>query len=855
MSANSAIQIQKLDGLILTAPHARWIIEGDKTLVIDSKKLDFAEQFLLISNDDALGTVTLGKPKEIDLKIFKKLRGKHKITDEERKARWPDRQKLFAHAVKIVEKFSEPQKVQRPRQCPPGFKWDPERGECVAKKPTGLPPATYKVKPEEADKLPFQVGVTEEAALKFEAGDAENLRLRPSDLGEPSFCKNCRFFREEDGFCIFLDQIVPPESICDGINLDIDRLDFKPYIEQLGKLDLRAFTEGMKVIQPFQHRVLGALRTTENDVRFIIEDGIGHRFSIGLQFSIEHWCVDSQTRAVTNEGPKSWDELGVGDEVFCLNPENGQIERRAISSVNAFRYDGPMHKWRARKYDMMLTPNHQVLCHLPREKEFCQRLRRYEQVVALVEEGRSYSQIQAIKGLSPSATSQWYRHGPPIRLAKRIGTRFGIFDRLPANELGDRYRFQLPIPQGYASKRLTSIDVPQTGLKPVGSIPVDIFLQLAGWYVAEGHSSVKGGYFGLAASKPSSVREIGKLLSKIGLRPPYDNCGFTIYRVSLARSLAKWFGCIAPDKRVPDFIKDADPDQLKIFLDAYLSGDGSVGKKPTHDWWSATTVSSKLRDDLVEIAWKLGYLPSVRITPERRAFVIRKEYNCREAYSIYASRRGAHVINAPDRKGRHRVVEYAGIVWCPSVPGVENFLAERNGRYFFTGNSREHHWSPEDFLDIQNKASDQIDESAEEQAESTDPGEGEVKKFVRLIKSEDSKEQRTAFGIVLEPETVDGQGDIYSAEVIEEAAHRFMENYQKMGEMHRRLRKDVKVLESFIAPCDMEIQGHKIKKGTWLMKVRILANDLWKRVKNGQLAGFSIGGLAVSEPTSASTAA
>ncbi len=125
MSANSAIQIQKLDGLILTASHARSIIEGDKILVIDSKKLDFVTQFLLISDDDAWGTVALGKPKEIDLKKFKKLRTEHRITEEEREARWPDRQKLFAHTVELTEKFSQPQKVQRPRRCPPGAERQP----------------------------------------------------------------------------------------------------------------------------------------------------------------------------------------------------------------------------------------------------------------------------------------------------------------------------------------------------------------------------------------------------------------------------------------------------------------------------------------------------------------------------------------------------------------------------------------------------------------------------------------------------------------------------------------------------------------------------------------------------------
>ena len=42
-------------------------------------------------------------------------------------------------------------------------------------------------------------------------------------------------------------------------------------------------------------------------------------------------------------------------------------------------------------------------------------------------------------------------------------------------------------------------------------------------------------------------------------------------------------------------------------------------------------------------------------------------------------------------------------------------------------------------------------------------------------------------GIVLEPEVVDAQDDIYSAAEIREAAHRFMEEYRNIGLVHRGL--------------------------------------------------------------------
>ena len=60
----------------------------------------------------------------------------------------------------------------------------------------------------------------------------------------------------------------------------------------------------------------------------------------------------------------------------------------------------------------------------------------------------------------------------------------------------------------------------------------------------------------------------------------------------------------------------------------------------------------------------------------------------------------------------------------------------------------------------------------------------------------------------------------------------------------------VKVLESYLAPTDFTIGELAVRKGTWLLAVRVLSDELWERVKTGDLTGFSIGGSArrVPEP-------
>lgn len=119
-------------------------------------------------------------------------------------------------------------------------------------------------------------------------------------------------------------------------------------------------------------------------------------------------------------------------------------------------------------------------------------------------------------------------------------------------------------------------------------------------------------------------------------------------------------------------------------------------------------------------------------------------------------------------------------------------------------------------------------------------------KPIPLLKSGD---ERYVYGIVLEPETVDAQKDIYSAAEVRDAAHRFMEEYQNIGLMHRGLVNDgVKILESYVAPTEFEVGGTLVKKGTWLLAVRVQDEKLWQQVKAGELGGFSIGGTAIRGP-------
>lgn len=107
-------------------------------------------------------------------------------------------------------------------------------------------------------------------------------------------------------------------------------------------------------------------------------------------------------------------------------------------------------------------------------------------------------------------------------------------------------------------------------------------------------------------------------------------------------------------------------------------------------------------------------------------------------------------------------------------------------------------------------------------------------------------EQRYVLGIMLVPEEIDLQGDIYSAEEVEKAAHNYLRFFRNTGLQHQQLANHlVSVVESYIARADYEINGVAIKAGTWLMAVIVHDDEVWEMVKSGAFTGFSIGGTAI----------
>ncbi|BCC74235.1 hypothetical protein BCJMU51_p2090 (plasmid) [Bacillus cereus] len=118
-------------------------------------------------------------------------------------------------------------------------------------------------------------------------------------------------------------------------------------------------------------------------------------------------------------------------------------------------------------------------------------------------------------------------------------------------------------------------------------------------------------------------------------------------------------------------------------------------------------------------------------------------------------------------------------------------------------------------------------------------------KEVRVIKSEDD-EKRLVYGIVYEPGVLDSHNDFADEVTIEKAAHEFMLKYRQIDKDHDFQAGVGEVVESYIAPADMEVNGEVITKGTWVLVTKA-TEEVWESIQKGDYKGYSLAGVAETE--------
>ncbi|WP_426332684.1 XkdF-like putative serine protease domain-containing protein [Paenibacillus silvae] len=132
-------------------------------------------------------------------------------------------------------------------------------------------------------------------------------------------------------------------------------------------------------------------------------------------------------------------------------------------------------------------------------------------------------------------------------------------------------------------------------------------------------------------------------------------------------------------------------------------------------------------------------------------------------------------------------------------------------------------------------------------------GKDAIQKKVQIAKVDDTK--HIVIGVVYQPDVEDAHGDMMDAVEIEKAAHLFMENQHtyNIDKQHDLDADKGYVVESYIAPCDMEIGDQIIAKGSWVAGVKVTDDDTWEDIQKGEITGFSMWGVGKREEVEGDT--
>jgi hypothetical protein len=147
-----------------------------------------------------------------------------------------------------------------------------------------------------------------------------------------------------------------------------------------------------------------------------------------------------------------------------------------------------------------------------------------------------------------------------------------------------------------------------------------------------------------------------------------------MYCSQFGKSLQKW---------VPQEIKDATPQQIRIFLNTFCKGDGydrDAGRKIYY------TSSKQMADDLQELIFKSGGVASISKRKIKGQIKWIKDHYAVSSADGYIVAEYARYDNVRVKKQNLKKINYDGMVYCLKVKPHHTLFVRRNGHAMWCGN-------------------------------------------------------------------------------------------------------------------------------------------------------------------------
>ncbi|GGJ08822.1 hypothetical protein GCM10008995_18350 [Halobellus salinus] len=422
-------------------------------------------------------------------------------------------------------------------------------------------------------------------------------------------------------------------------------------------------------------------------------------------------CFTPDTEVLTPAGVQNIRDLGVGDEVYSIDPDTLRMETKPVEETHEYpEYRGDLVDIQTNKTDFRVTPNHRMLVRKNSKNGATWDGYRFVEAGDLDE----YSNYELPHDWSAD-------HGDPIEevdLTELLDDKYEVWVRPSVH--GHTFTAEL----GWTPRRVPKAGRGETGYvftadefethrEYIESVCVtsfvhresgrkwvprtydgDDFLELLAWYVTEGnvHTSSKK-QFGENYRGPATTvkiarnagsdgsenaipdggdggetdhARIGSLLDRLGLDYYVDDRSYQFTSRLFGDLLERLCGEDSFTKRIPDLVFGANEAQKRLFLETLVAGDGDrqVGS------WRYTTLSERLRDDVLRLCTHLGETAS---------------YNHDSgSWRIYCTE-GAKNSFRMHRSGGRSTADDG--VYCVTVADNNTLLAGRNGKFQFVGQS------------------------------------------------------------------------------------------------------------------------------------------------------------------------
>lgn len=351
----------------------------------------------------------------------------------------------------------------------------------------------------------------------------------------------------------------------------------------------------------------------------------------------DYFCVD-EGEVLTRRGWIPIQDVEVGEMALTCDPATKKTEWLPVAEKTDIEYDGDIVRHEGRGRYMSFTPRHKLVTadgelvayeDLPRD-------------ASILRSGWTCEDREGISGFDVPFVAPMHGGGTP--------------DLNPRAIAGDDY------------------------------------CELMGWWLAEGWASEGGkkNIIGIAQSKPKTRKTIRNLLDRIGIRYTETPVSF-IWRSKSWAEYLRQFGK-AFDKFVPREILDcASENQLRIFFDAFIAGDGSC----QGDRKYAFTGAPGLRDGIMSVGVLLGYAPHCieRDRKGRKRVTYQIAFNPRRVLRLYTDNR---VRNRKPLSKKTQVsrVRHKGRVYCIGFRRNHTFFLRQRGSVWLSGNSYHGHEYP-----------------------------------------------------------------------------------------------------------------------------------------------------------------